>query len=397
MPHAKMTSLERRSVSTLAAILSLRMTGLFMVLPVFTLYASHLPGATPLLLGMAMGVYGLTQALFQIPFGMLSDHVGRKKIIALGLVLFFLGSLLAGNAHTMMGMILGRALQGAGAIGSTVMAMMADLTRENQRTKAMALAGMSIGASFSLAMIAGPVFIIWFNVPQIFWLAAGFSMAALVILFTLVPQPAAVTWHPETEPEPHHFFALLKKSALIRLNAGIFLLHAVFTASFVVIPVSLQDLAGLQSKQQWLLYFPILILAFALIIPLIIMAEKKQRLKEFFLGAIATLGAAEFLLWIFAHRLLISALSLLLFFAAFSLLEAFLPSLVSKTAPPARKGTALGIYSCSQFLGIFVGGASGGWLYGAFGLTSVYLFCMILTLAWAAIASGMRNPHHQKP
>jgi predicted MFS family arabinose efflux permease len=229
------------------------------------------------------------------------------------------------------------------------------------------------------------------QVSGIFWLAALFSFIAILILITLVPTPPTHAWHPETEPELKSFFYLLKHRELLRLNLGIFILHAVFTASFVIIPISLQNL-GLHSNQQWWLYFPILILAFSLTIPCIIISEKKQQLKNFFRGAILVLGLAEFLLWIFTHNLLLSAINLLLFLTAFSFLEASLPSLVSKTAPAARKGTALGIYSCSQFSGIFVGGTVGGWLYGAFGLTQVYLFCAILAMIWLYFAFNMKNP-----
>lgn len=393
MSLEKMTAIERRASTSLAAVISLRMLGLFMILPVFSLYAAKLPGATPYLIGLAMGIYGLTQGIFQIPFGMLSDHLGRRKIITLGLIIFILGSIIAAKSGTIYGIILGRALQGMGAVGSTIMAMVADLTRPEQRTKAMAITGMTIGMSFSLAMIAGPIFTQWIN---LFWLAAIFGVVAIVLLFTWVPTPTKLSWHKETEPDITQFSSLLKMPELLRLNIGIFLLHAIFTASFVIIPFSLQNLAGLHEDQQWKLYLPTLILAFLLSIPFIVIAEKKHRLKPFFLGAIATLGVAELLLWNFAQNLLLSAASLLLFFAAFSLLEAFLPSLVSRTAPPARKGTALGIYSSSQFLGIFVGGTAGGWLYGALSLTHVYLFCVVLTGVWFAVAFGMKKPQYSR-
>jgi predicted MFS family arabinose efflux permease len=259
----------------------------------------------------------------------------------------------------------------------------------------MAIIGMTIGMSFSLAMLVGPVLNPWLHVNGIFWLAAGLSALAIILLYTHVPQPVKTEWHADTEPELHSFSSVLKNADLMRLNIGIFLLHAVFTASFVVIPISLQTLAGLSANQQWMLYLPTLMLAFIASIPLIILAEKKQRLKQFFFGAIVMLGIAELLLWTLAGSLAISAVSIFLFFAGFSVLEAFLPSLVSKTAPSARKGTALGIYSCSQFLGIFVGGSLGGWLYGAFGLTNVYLFCTLLTILWATIAFRMKNPQHR--
>jgi MFS family permease len=396
MLQSKMQPIERKAAISLATIMSLRMLALFMVLPAFSLYAHNLIGATPLLIGLAMGIYGLTQGIFQIPFGMLSDHFGRKKIITLGFIIFAIGSLIAATSHTIWGMIIGRSLQGTGAVGSTIIALLADLTRENQRTKAMAITGATIGFSFSIAMILGPLLTAWISIPGIFWLAVILSSLAIILLFTWVPHPTANLWHADAEPEPKQLIHILLEPALARLNGGIFLLHAIFTASFVILPISLQNLAGLHGNEQWLLYLPTLLLAFILSIPCIIIAEKKHSLKTFFLAAIVILGIAELLLWFFAHSLLISALSLLLFFTAFSILEAFLPSLVSKTAPPQRKGTALGIYSCSQFLGIFIGGTLGGWLYGAFGLTDVYLFCVILTGLWFAIAFGMKKPQYPR-
>lgn len=391
MPIQRMTPIERRGATSLALIMSLRMLGLFMILPVFSLYADKLQNVTPTRIGIALGIYGLTQGLFQIPFGMLSDYVGRRKIIALGLLIFIVGSIICARSDTILTMIIGRALQGVGAVGSTIIAMIADLTREEQRTKAMAIAGMTIGVSFALAMILGPLLTNWVN---LFWLAALFGGIAIVLLYTWVPTPLKTTWHPEAEPELAYFSSLLKDPQLMRLNIGIFILHAVLTASFISLPLSLQNLAGLTGNQQWILYLPTLVIAFLLSIPFIIIAEKQRRIKSFFLGAIAVLGVGEFLLWIFANNLLISAVSLLLFFAAFSLLEAFLPSLVSRNAPSSRKGTALGIYSCSQFLGIFVGGMLGGWIYGAFGLTRVYLICVALTGLWLAIAFSMKKPSY---
>ncbi len=372
----------------------LRMLGLFMVLPIFSLYVRELSGATPLLIGLAMGIYGLTQAIFQIPLGAWSDHIGRKKVITLGLIIFALGSVICASTTTAWGMIIGRAIQGTGAVGSTLIALLADLTRESQRTKAMAIIGMTIGMSFSLAMLIGPLLNPWLHVNGMFWLAAGMSLLGILILYTTVPQPAKTTWHAETEPDQHAFLAVLTQPDLARLNSGIFLLHAIFTASFVIIPISLQNLAGISANHQWTLFLPTLFIAFILCIPCVVLAEKKHQLKLFFLGAISILGIAELVLRACAHSVWLSALGLLLFFTAFSVLEAFLPSLVSKTAPSARKGTALGIYSCAQFLGIFVGGAGGGWLYGAFGLVDVYLFCAALAIVWLAIAFKMKNPHY---
>jgi len=374
--------------------MSLRMLGLFMVLPLFSLYASHLTSATPFLIGLAMGVYGLTQAILQIPFGALSDHFGRKKMIALGFCIFALGSAIAAMSHDIWGLLLGRALQGAGAVGSTIIALIADLTHPIQRTKAMAIAGITIGMSFSLAMVIGPIFASWIQVSGVFWLGVLFSVIAIIMLYTVVPTPTVIAQPIETESKIRQFAALLKHPALMHLNISIFLLHLIFTASFVVIPISLQSLAGLQGHQQWNLYLPTLIVAFVICIACIRIAEKKHQIKYFFIGGIITFVIAELLLWAFAQSLLLSALSLLLFFSAFSLLEAFLPSLVSRTAPPHRKGTALGIYSCSQFLGIFIGGTLGGELYGAFGATKVYLFCAIIAIVWTAIAFTMKNPQY---
>lgn len=394
MTSFKMTSSERTAVFTLSTILSLRMLGLFMVLPLFTLYAAHLAHATPFLIGLAMGIYGLTQAVLQVPFGALSDHFGRKAIITLGLCIFALGSVIAALSHDIWSLLLGRALQGAGAVGSTIIALIADLTRPEQRTKAMAIAGITIGMSFSLAMIIGPIAAAWIQVNGIFWLAVLFSGMAVALLYAFVPTPTIITKPIETTPKIQQLLALLANTELIYLNLGIFLLHLIFTASFVVLPISLQTVAGLHGNQQWTLYLPTLLVAFLVALGCIRVAEKRHRVKYFFIGSIVLLIIAEFLLCFFTHNLLLSAFSILLFFSGFSLLEAFLPSLVSRTAPSHRKGAALGIYSCAQFLGIFAGGLLGGGLYGTWGPAQVYLFCAIIAIFWAAIAFKMKNPQY---
>ena len=392
MPLDKMTVTERRSVLTLSLIIALRMLGLFMVLPVFALYAQQLKGATPLLIGLTIGIYGLTQAIFQIPFGALSDYVGRKQIIIIGLLFFMLGSILAALATNIWVMLIGRALQGTGAVGSVIMALMADLTRTEQRTKAMAMAGMTIGFSFMLALILGPMLAIKISISGIFWCGVFFCSIAIGVLIFFVPsitQPLS-----SNRSFFKQFVQTFIHPDLLKLNCGIFLLHAIFTASFVVLPIALQTQNHIESHQQWILYLPMLIFAFCLSMLCLLLAEKKQRVKFFFCGAIIFLGCAELLLWFFSKNLLLSATSLLLFFAAFSLLEALLPSLVSKIAPQQSRGTALGIYSFSQFFGIFVGGLLGGWLYGTFGLMQVNLFCAILASLWLAIAFKMKNPQY---
>ncbi len=390
----KLSTIERRAIFGLSSIMSLRMIGLFMVLPLFSLYASHLSGASPALIGLSMGIYGLFQAIFQIPFGILSDHLGRKPIILLGLIIFALGSLISGLAHSIEWLIIGRSLQGAGAVGSTILALMADLTREEQRTKAMAIAGITIGFSFSIAMLLGPLLTQWLPVHSLFFLAIFFAAIAIVVLFIAIPTPQHEEWHRDTEPELTSFPTLLKTPELARLNLGIFILHAVFTASFIVIPLSLQQFSGFSIHQQWQIYLPSLLAAFVISLFCIGMAERKQQLKPYFVGAILFLIIAEIFLWARPTHFISMLIGICFFFGSFSLLEAFLPSLVSRTAPATRKGSALGLYSCAQFLGIFVGGALGGWLYGKFSFSGVYFFCIILSLTWLILAFFMQPPRY---
>lgn len=390
----KMTSTERHAVISLSLIMALRMIGLFMIMPVFALYAQGLPHATPFLIGLALGIYGLTQALLQIPFGVLSDHLGRRPIIALGLIFFAGGSLLAAFSHSIYTVIIGRALQGSGAIGSALMALLADLTQEEQRTTAMAIAGMTIGISFALAMIIGPLLTQWLPFQSLFGVAFVFSLLAIFILYTYTPKPRQLAWHPETEPELKLFWTVLKNKELLRLNSGIFFLHALLTASFIALPLSLHQFLGWQGSRQWMLYVPTLLLAFVFSFACIGQAEKKKQVKYYFLGAILGLASAETVLWLFPKQLVVTIIGLILFFSSFSLLEAFLPSLISRTAPPRRKGTALGLYSCMQFLGIFMGGLLGGILYQHFGLLAIYQFCLTLSLLWLSIAYKMASPRY---
>lgn len=390
----RMTPAELRSALSLAAIFFIRLFGIFMIIPVFPLYANELSGATPFLVGVAIGAYGLTQALFQIPFGSLSDRFGRKPLITAGLLLFALGSGVAALSEDIWGVILGRGLQGAGAIGAAVMALAADLTREEQRTKTMALIGVSIGVAFAGAFIAGPALEAWIGLRGLFWLAALFAVSAIAILYLKVPQPAHSSFHRECESEPSQIIDVIKSADLLRLNAGILFLHLILTASFVVLPVVLRDQIGLASAYHWKVYLPVLGISVLLILPFVRQSDRRGRTKEVFVGAVILLLASEIGLY-FGHRAQGPLyLMLLLFFTAFNYLEASLPALVSRIAPADRKGTALGVYSMSQFLGIFLGGAIGGWLYGGFGASGVFLLCIAVGVAWLPLAWRMSRPRN---
>ena len=378
----------------LAGVFSTRMLGLFMILPVFALYAEDLSGATPFLVGLAIGIYGLTQGLFQIPFGLLSDRIGRKPVIYLGLAIFALGSVVAAMADSMMGVVIGRALQGAGAIAAAVMALAADLTREEHRLKAMAVIGASIGLSFAASMVVGPLINPWVGVDGLFWFTALLAIAGMGIVRFLVPQPRQSRFHRDAEPVPAQFRLVLGDGQLLRLDFGIFVLHMVLTAAFVTVPLVLRDQAGLASQHHWLVYLGVMVVAIGGMVPFIIIAEKKRLMKQIFVGAITTLTIALLAMALLSGSLTGMVMALVLFFLAFNVLEASLPSLVAKMSPADKKGTAMGVYSSSQFFGAFVGGAAGGWIYGQVGTTGVFLFCAALTLVWVALAATMRSPRY---
>ncbi|HLQ85225.1 MAG TPA: MFS transporter [Salinisphaeraceae bacterium] len=396
MSSTQLSRTEGRAALSLAAIFALRMLGLFMIYPVFSVYAKGLAGATEVRIGLALGIYGLAQALLQIPFGTLSDRIGRKPVIAGGLVLFAVGSVIAARAGSIDGVIIGRALQGAGAIGSTILALGADLTREENRTKAMALIGATIGLSFALAMVAGPLLNSWVGVPGIFWLTALLALAGIVVLYTTVPQASIIRHHRDTEAVPALFKRVLSNGELLRLDFGIFIQHAILTATFLALPLAMKQAGGF-SGGQWLFYLPILALSFVLMLPFIIIGEKYRRMKPVFIGAVALVGLGQLSLLFWHNNLWAIAIGLLVFFAAFNLLEASLPSLISKAAPADSKGTAMGVYSSAQFLGIFVGGALGGWVQGLFaaqGQAAVFALTTVLALCWLLVACTMPAPRY---
>lgn len=388
-----MTPFERRAAYTLAGIFGLRMLGLFMILPVFALYAEQLSGVTPALIGMAIGVYGLSQAILGIPFGMASDRIGRKPMLIAGLLLFAVGSVVAALSTSIYGVIAGRAIQGAGAIAAVVMALLADLTREEQRTKAMAMIGMTIGVSFMVAMVGGPLLNRWVGVPGIFWLTGLFALLAIGVIQFMVPTPRQHRVHRDAEPVLSQFGAVFRDGQLMRLNLGIMALHMVLTATFTALPLVLRD-AGFAAADHWKLYLPVMVVGMAAAIPFIVLAEKRRMLKQVFVGAIALLLLSEVGLRLFFTHFDAIVVLVGAFFIAFNLLEATLPSLVAKFAPAEGKGTAMGVYSSSQFIGAFLGGWVGGWLHGAYGFGGVFTFAAMALLFWLLMAMTMRQPRY---
>lgn len=385
---------ERRAALGLAAIFASRMLGLFLVLPIFTLYAEAYPDYSPALAGLAMGAYGLTQALLQIPFGVLSDHLGRKPVITAGLVLFALGSAWAALAGSLLGVVLGRALQGAGAIAGPVLALAADLTREEHRTKTMAVIGASIGLAFALALVAGPVVGRAVGLSGVFWVTAGLAVAGLAVLHLYVPTPAVSRLHRDAEPVPAQLAQVLTDGQLVRLDVGVLVLHFVMTAVFVALPFLLRDGLGMPAEGHWQVYLQVLLLSVLLMVPFIVLAERRRRLKEVFAGAVVVAALAQAGLMLPEPGVARVIALLVVYFAAFNVLEASLPSLVSRVAPAHGKGTAMGVFSTSQFLGAFFGGATGGWLLGHGGTGAVFLACAGALSLWAVVAITMPAPRY---
>lgn len=376
--------IEKRTVTALASIYGLRMFGLFLILPVLSVYAAQLNGATPMLMGIALGVYGISQAIFQIPFGVLSDRFGRKPLILFGLSLFAIGSLVAAFSSTIAGVIIGRALQGSGAIAAVVLALTSDLTREDQRTKAMAFIGMSIGLAFMLALIAAPILSSIIGVPGLFVMTAVLAIASMVVVVKVVPSPTRKT-NLEVKAVPATMWSVLKNPTLLRLDLGIFILHFVLTAMFVVIPIALFEQLKLDTQLHWQVYLPSLLISVLLMIPLVILSSKRDWTLRVFMMGVCLLLFAQALLLRGADSIGLMVLCLTVFFWGFNLLEAMLPSLISRLAPAATKGSAMGVYNTFQFLGVFFGGFIGGALYGRFGVSTVHLSCAIALLVWLVI------------
>lgn len=387
-PTGKMTPLEMRASLSLASIFALRMLGMFIILPVFALYATHLPGGdNKALMGMALGAYGLTQAFLQIPLGWLSDRIGRKPVIAGGLVIFALGSFIAASATNIQWIILGRAIQGSGAIASAIVALVGDLTRESHRTKAMAMIGVTIGLTFSASMILAPMLYPLVGVPGLFTLTGVFSLLAILMVFFVVPSPGV-----QASPPRGSLGLVLKTPELLRLDMGIFILHANLMATFVVVPSALVH-AGFAQPDHWKVYLPVMVVSFILMIPGVALSHGKHR-KTVLLACAATLVLAQIVLLLGLGSLWGIAAALLLFFITFNVLEASLPSMITTVAPPGAKGAATGVFSSSQFLGVFFGASLAGLLSRTFGPEAVPIFSALLSALWflAARAIQFKKP-----
>ena len=386
----RMTSAERRATASLASIYGLRLLGMFVILPVFALYAHTLAGgASPTLIGIALGAYGLTQALLQIPFGWASDRWGRKPVIYSGLAIFALGSFIAAFAGDIGWVIVGRCLQGAGAISAAVLALTADLTRDVVRTRAMAAIGITIAATFAASLVLGPILNGLIGVPGIFVMTGLLAFAAIAVVRFAVPLPAPASAGREVAP------GQLRRAArdrqLLRLNYGTFALHAVLMALFTQVPFALRD-NGLPVDRHWLVYLPVLAVSIALMLPFLRRVDRPDRGKPLMNGAVLTLLVSVVVLALSLHSLPLLCVALTAFFAALNLLEAMLPSLVSKYADADARGAAIGINSSAQFLGAFAGAAAGGWLAEHASDASVFAFCFLLIVLWLAATATMAPP-----
>lgn len=385
----RLTRTERTASVTLGAVFTLRLLGIFLILPVFSVWAQGLAGADPFLVGLALGIYGLTQAVLQIPIGAASDRIGRKPVIVAGLLVFIAGCVLAAASENIGTLIAARALQGAGAVSAAVTAMLSDCVREKLLTRAMAFVGASIGVSFAASLVTSPILADAIGVPGIFLLTAVLCAAAIVAVVFALPSPPIKRF--ENFKERASLRDVFLHGQLLRLNLGIFSLHMAQMALFVVIPLRLVEL-GLEVPHHWYVYLPAVAVSLAFLMPAIRHAEKTGRVKELFVGAICLVLAAFAGFEIFDNSVLLISVLLLVFFSGFNVLEASLPSLVSKTAPQECKGLALGVYNTTQSIGVFVGGACGGWLYAVFGTHGVYAFCAALMILWIGAAWGMTPP-----
>jgi len=385
-------SSEVRAVSSLALLYVIRMLGLFMVLPVLMLSGDSYIGSSPASLGLALGVYGLTQAVFQIPLGFLSDLWGRKQVIVLGLLVFAAGSAIAAYSDSITGLIIGRAMQGSGAIASAVMALVADLTSDESRTKAMATIGASIGVSFAIAIILGPLLVGVGGIDLIFWVTAALACVGILVLLFVVPNPTQKTVAAQQRKVvPSMLLPLLKNPILLRLDFGIFCLHCVLMGVFVSIPYMITHTIGLETANHWWVYLGVLLGSFVVMIPLMIVSERHKKTSVIFPGCIAAMLISLAAIAVSGASAFLFLVALFVFFVAFNYLEASLPAQISKASPAETKGTALGVFSTSQFLGAFVGGVVGGNLYQSYSSSAVFWAAVVLVGVWLVVSWFSRN------
>ncbi|MDR0736227.1 MAG: MFS transporter [Zoogloeaceae bacterium] len=384
----RLTAAEQRTGISLAAIFGLRMLGLFLIFPVFALHAKDIVGGDNLLLvGLALGAYGGTQACLQIAWGTASDRLGRKPVIIAGLLLFALGSCMAALAPDIYWIIAGRVIQGAGAISAAVTALAADLTREECRARVMGMIGASIGLVFAASMVAAPLLFGWIGMRGIFWLTGFLALLAIVVLVRAVPAAP-----PPVPGPPTAISAILRAPQLLRLNFGVFVLHLTQMALWVLVPNMLAEVGGLPGGAHWKVYLPAVLCSFALMAPAILAAEKRGHMKAVFIGAIVLLALTLTGFFFAGGHLATLFLWLTLFFVAFNILEALQPSLISRIAPPHAKGKALGIYNTLQALGLFAGGIVGGALAQRLGSGAVFVFCALAVILWLLLACGIHPP-----
>lgn len=381
---------ERRAALGLSLVYVTRMMGLFLLLPVISVLGSDLSGATPILIGLAIGIYGLFQALLQIPFGFASDRFGRKPVIVAGILIFITGSIIAAFADTIWGIVVGRAMQGAGAISAVVMALAADLTRDSQRTKIMAVIGSSIGVSFILSIVLGPLMMTRFNLQQIFFCVAALGVLSLVTILFLVPVPGVSGKDRSVAVITSDLPAMFRNRELLKLDFSIFFLHLIITATFVSIPLRLIEV-GMNVDVHWKLYLIGALGSLLVLVPLVFLNERKLSTSTTMLICVVGLALAEVLLGFMNSEMFIVVTGLIAFFGFLSVLEAMLPSLVSRIAPASGRGTALGVYSTSQFIGAFFGGVIGGVMIEHTGMASTHFMLAAVCLLWIPVVSGIRE------
>ncbi|UDG81728.1 Inner membrane transport protein YajR [Candidatus Profftia lariciata] len=391
MNDYKITLEEWKAIWSLSVILSIRMFGMFMVLPVLHTYGMSLNGSSETLIGIAIGIYGLTQALFQIPCGLLSDRIGRKPLIIGGLFILAVGSVIAALTNSIWGVIIGRSLQGSGAIASTIMALLSDITSEQNRTKAMAFIGINFGITCAISIVIGPILVQLIGLSGLFWIITLLSICCIIITFIFVPTPKQQVLNRESNMMIDSLHIVLLNSRLLKINFSIMCLHILLISSFIALPPIMEQ-AGLMRDSQWKIYLITMLIALSCVFPCIMYAEKYRRIKIVLQLCVMLMLVSQIILWFARLKLYGILLGMQLFFISFNIIEALLPSLISKESPTGYKGTAMGIYSTSQFIGVAVGGSIGGLLYAYNGAEIIFASCIILTLFWLILTFTIKEP-----